>query len=138
MVIVNYAAFTFKPGMSLHARVLFPSHVTIIRSKWPNLADLYPAFHTLPAIQWLSPVAYTNSKDKMPLAALIVGSPFPLSINSQSPKDAICHSLIYCRLKNTQGAKPSKIANLIRQLLLQVYKNMSISCIYIPPGKIYF
>ena len=37
--------------------------------------------------------------------------------NSWPPKDPICQSLTYCRLKNIQGAEPSKIAKLIKQHL---------------------
>ena len=55
-----------------------------------------------------------------------------------SPKDAICGGLIYGRLKNSQKVKLSKLGNFIRHHLLQVYKSMSISNIYEPPGEIYF
>ena len=41
-----------------------------------------------------------------------------VSSTHSPPKDARCHSLIYRRSKNTQGAKPSKISKLIRQHLL--------------------
>ena len=54
------------------------------------------------------------------------------------PKDAICQSLIHCRSKNTQEAKLLNIAKLIRTHVLQVENLMSISCLYVPPGKIFF
>ena len=52
---------------------------------------------------------------------LIVAAIVPWLDLAQPPQDAICHSLIYSRLTNTQGENPSKITKLIRQHLLQVY-----------------
>ena len=73
-----------------------------------------------------------------PLVVKVKTPSMTAAINSLPPKDAICRSLIYFRLKNRQGGKPSKIAKIIRQHPLYGYKNMNTSCIYVPPGKIYF
>ena len=39
------------------------------------------------------------------------------------PKDAMFHSLIYCRLKNTQGVKPSKLQSLLDSIYCKYTKH---------------